>query len=192
MALYTFIIFSISWSAVLHEGFGLPVMNQSAGNVPQRQRTKRCSCINQLDSECHYFCHLDIIWVNTPSKTTVYGLGSPLARRRRSTGRCFCANPADQTCNTFCVHSSKNTAVLLRSFSEPLQEKSELNSDLQVALENLNNADSGIEVTEGSRNNARVEFLTFLRNLLRAKSRDMKMAATARQKSLRAHKPGPR
>ncbi|MCJ8728105.1 hypothetical protein PDJAM_G00000530 [Pangasius djambal] len=186
MALYTFIIFSISWSAVLHEGFGLPVMNQSAGKVPHRQRTKRCSCLSQLDSECHYFCHLDIIWVNTPSKTTVYGLGSPLARRRRSTGRCFCANPADQTCNTFCVHSSKNTAVLLRSFSEPLQEKSELNSDLQVALENLNNADSGIELTEGSTNDARVEFLTLLRNLSRAKSRAMKMAASARQK------PGPR
>ncbi|XP_053490911.1 endothelin-2 [Ictalurus furcatus] len=192
MALYIFIIFSISWSAMLHEGFGLPVINQSAGNVPHRQRTKRCSCITQLDSECHYFCHLDIIWVNTPSKTTVYGLGSPLARRRRSAGRCFCANPADQTCNTFCVHSSDNTAVLLRSFSEPLQEKPELNSDLHVALENLNNADSGIEVTEGSMNNAHVEFQTFLRNLLRAKSRAMNMAATAKQKSLRAHKPGPR
>lgn len=59
--------------------------------------------------------------------------------------------------------SSDNTADLLRSFSEPLQEKPEFNSDLHVALENLNNADSGIEVTEGSMNNAHVEFQTFLR-----------------------------
>ncbi|XP_058251490.1 endothelin-2 [Hemibagrus wyckioides] len=191
MALYSFIIFSISWSAVLHEGFGLSVKNQSAENVPQRHRTKRCSCINQVDSECYYFCHLDIIWVNTPGKTTVYGLGSPLARRRRSTGRCLCANPADQTCNAFCFHSSKNTAIPQRSFSELRQEKSELNSDLHVAVENLNNAVSGIEATDGE-NNAHVKFLTFLRNFLRAKSRAMKMADSARQKSLRAHKQGPR
>ncbi|XP_027005538.1 endothelin-2 isoform X2 [Tachysurus fulvidraco] len=171
MALCSFIVFSISWSAVLHEGFGLPVKNQPDEIVPHRQRTKRCSCINQLDSECYYFCHLDIVWVNTPGKTTVYGLGSPLARRRRSTGRCFCDNPADQTCNTFCSHSPNITAVLLKSFSEPLQEKSELNSDLHVA---------------------HVEFLTLLRNLMRAKSRAMKMAHTVKPKSLRAHKQGPR
>lgn len=29
-------------------------------------RTKRCSCNSWLDKECIYFCHLDIIWVNTP------------------------------------------------------------------------------------------------------------------------------
>ncbi|KAK2854728.1 hypothetical protein Q7C36_006597 [Tachysurus vachellii] len=192
MALCSFIVFSISWSAVLHEGFSLPVKNQPAEIVPHRQRTKRCSCINQLDSECHYFCHLDIVWVNTPGKTTVYGLGSPLARRRRSTGRCFCDNPADQTCNTFCSHSSNITAVLLRSFSEPLQEKSELNSDLHAAVENRNNADSRIKASSESVNSAHVEFLTLLRNLLRAKSRAMKMADTVRPKSLRAHNQGPR
>uniref|UniRef100_A0A8C7D366 Endothelin-2-like n=1 Tax=Oncorhynchus kisutch TaxID=8019 RepID=A0A8C7D366_ONCKI len=67
-------------------------------NLPNPVRTKRCACNNQLDSECHYFCHLDIIWVNTPSKTTVYGLGSPLSRRRRSAGRCVCADSDDHTC----------------------------------------------------------------------------------------------
>lgn len=36
------------------------------------------------------------------SKTTVYGLGSALSRRRRSTCRCTCANPDDQTCASFC------------------------------------------------------------------------------------------
>ena len=29
-------------------------------------RTRRCSCSSWLDKECVYFCHLDIIWVNTP------------------------------------------------------------------------------------------------------------------------------
>ena len=38
------------------------------------------------------------------SKTTVYGLGSALSRRRRSTGRCSCAKPDDQSCTSFCRH----------------------------------------------------------------------------------------
>lgn len=29
-------------------------------------RPRRCSCSSWLDKECVYFCHLDIIWVNTP------------------------------------------------------------------------------------------------------------------------------
>lgn len=32
----------------------------------QHVRTKRCSCNSWDDKECIYFCHLDIIWVNTP------------------------------------------------------------------------------------------------------------------------------
>uniref|UniRef100_A0A3Q3IXA9 Endothelin-like toxin domain-containing protein n=1 Tax=Monopterus albus TaxID=43700 RepID=A0A3Q3IXA9_MONAL len=91
----------------------------------QRVRTKRCACSSQLDSECHYFCHLDIIWVNTPSKTTVYGLGGALSRRKRSTGRCTCASPGDQYCTSFCLHR----AVASRSMrtwdaAEPNKNKS--------------------------------------------------------------------
>lgn len=52
----------------------LPVMKQlkveaSNGAPTQRVRTKRCACSSPMDSECHYFCHLDIIWVNTPRWT---------------------------------------------------------------------------------------------------------------------------
>uniref|UniRef100_A0A8C1SZS1 Endothelin 2 n=1 Tax=Cyprinus carpio TaxID=7962 RepID=A0A8C1SZS1_CYPCA len=87
-------------------GFGYPLSEQSeaSSNPPalKRVRTKRCSCSSWLDNECIYFCHLDIIWVNTPNKITPFGLGSPLSRRRRSTGRCECANPADRTCSSFC------------------------------------------------------------------------------------------
>uniref|UniRef100_A0A8C5C547 Endothelin-like toxin domain-containing protein n=1 Tax=Gadus morhua TaxID=8049 RepID=A0A8C5C547_GADMO len=68
------------------------------------RRTRRCSCNSRQDSECHYFCHLDIIWINTQSKTTLYGLGSSVARRRRAAGRCFCASPTDRTCSRFCCH----------------------------------------------------------------------------------------
>ncbi|KAM6994705.1 endothelin-2 isoform 2-T2 [Tautogolabrus adspersus] len=85
----------ITFWASVQDGFGLPVMEQlhaeADDNVPtQRVRTKRCACSSQMDSECHYFCHLDIIWINTP---------------RRSTCRCTCASPGDQTCTNFCKHS---------------------------------------------------------------------------------------
>nr|XP_057940883.1 endothelin-2 isoform X2 [Doryrhamphus excisus] len=79
----------------------------SSDDVPlPRMRSKRCACSSVLDSECHYFCHLDIIWVNTASKTTIYGLGGTLSRRRRrrSAGRCTCENVDDLTCAGFCHH----------------------------------------------------------------------------------------
>ncbi|XP_051921527.1 endothelin-2 isoform X1 [Hippocampus zosterae] len=65
-------------------------------------RSKRCACSSVHDSECFYFCHLDIIWVNTPSKTTLYGLGGAKARQPRSAGRCTCANLDDLICTRFC------------------------------------------------------------------------------------------
>lgn len=43
----------------------------TATPVPVRHiRNKRCSCATFLDKECVYFCHLDIIWVNTPEYVT--------------------------------------------------------------------------------------------------------------------------
>uniref|UniRef100_A0A3B4F9A1 Endothelin-like toxin domain-containing protein n=1 Tax=Pundamilia nyererei TaxID=303518 RepID=A0A3B4F9A1_9CICH len=102
LALYYCRVFTLQYKSL-----GLPVMNQMEVEVQERVpthrlRTKRCACSNPLDSECHYFCHLDIIWINTPSKTTVYGLGGAFSRRRRSTGRCTCANRDDQPCTKFC------------------------------------------------------------------------------------------
>ncbi|XP_051246113.1 endothelin-2 [Dicentrarchus labrax] len=96
----------------LQEGCGLPLSDRAElpaqAPHPHRVRTKRCSCNSWDDKECIYFCHLDIIWVNTPSKLLPYGLGSPLSRRRRSTDRCECLNPADKTCSGFCRKSSEN------------------------------------------------------------------------------------
>ncbi|XP_030002943.1 endothelin-2-like [Sphaeramia orbicularis] len=98
-------------SVALHESCGFPLSEQGELPVqarhPPRVRTKRCSCNSWDDKECIYFCHLDIIWVNTPSKLLPYGLGSPLSRRRRrSADRCECTNPADKTCSGFCHKSS--------------------------------------------------------------------------------------
>ncbi|NXA08681.1 EDN1 protein, partial [Sapayoa aenigma] len=77
------------------------------------RRARRCSCSSLLDEECVYFCHLDIIWINTPEKTVPYGLGGP-SRSRRSlkdmmpemliepSSRCLCANQKDKKCLNFC------------------------------------------------------------------------------------------
>lgn len=31
-----------------------------------KSRPKRCTCYSYKDKECVYYCHLDIIWINTP------------------------------------------------------------------------------------------------------------------------------
>ncbi|MEJ1284726.1 endothelin 1 [Cricetulus griseus] len=66
-----------------------------------------------MDKECVYFCHLDIIWVNTPERVVPYGLGSP-SRSKRSLkdllspkttdhgNRCQCAQQKDRKCWNFC------------------------------------------------------------------------------------------
>lgn len=77
------------------------------------RRSKRCSCSSLMDKECVYFCHLDIIWVNTPERVVPYGLGSP-SRSKRSLkdllptkttdqgNRCQCAHQKDKKCWNFC------------------------------------------------------------------------------------------
>uniref|UniRef100_A0A8D2BCC6 Endothelin-2 n=1 Tax=Sciurus vulgaris TaxID=55149 RepID=A0A8D2BCC6_SCIVU len=92
----------------LHEGKGQaaatleqPVLSPRAQGAHLRLR--RCSCSSWLDKECVYFCHLDIIWVNTPGQTAPYGLGNPPRRRRRSLPRrCECSSTGDPACATFC------------------------------------------------------------------------------------------
>uniref|UniRef100_A0A3P9PHM4 Endothelin 2 n=1 Tax=Poecilia reticulata TaxID=8081 RepID=A0A3P9PHM4_POERE len=95
----------------LQDGCGLPLSDQQEALVSEPHqrhiRTKRCSCSNWEDRECIYFCHLDIIWVNTPSKILPYGMGSSASRRRRSASRCECHDPADKTCRGFCHKNFK-------------------------------------------------------------------------------------
>nr|XP_056710952.1 endothelin-1 [Euleptes europaea] len=77
------------------------------------RRSKRCSCSSLEDKECVYFCHLDIIWINTPERIVPYGLGGPSRTRRsledltvanleETRDRCQCTNIRDKKCRNFC------------------------------------------------------------------------------------------
>ncbi|XP_013871253.1 endothelin-3 [Austrofundulus limnaeus] len=94
-----------------------------------KPRQKRCTCYSYKDKECVYYCHLDIIWINTPERTVPYGMSSyrgPQRRRRAADGRvsqrdwttaprCVCAGTeTDPDCWVFCQLSPRQS-VLTRS-----------------------------------------------------------------------------
>ncbi|XP_029008024.1 endothelin-3 [Betta splendens] len=96
----------------------------AAGELPgARRRQKRCTCYTYKDKECVYYCHLDIIWINTPEHTVPYGMssyrGSVRTRRaaRAEQGprpgggarRCACTLESDPGCSNFCMDSSHRT-----------------------------------------------------------------------------------
>ncbi|KAM4724676.1 endothelin-1 [Anableps anableps] len=96
----------------------------AAAAGPQRHvRNKRCSCATFLDKECVYFCHLDIIWVNTPERVVSYGLGNaPRAKRDVSDSmattrapRCRCLRGNDSSCVNFCLRSDTAAGARIRS-----------------------------------------------------------------------------
>ncbi|KAM6296129.1 endothelin-2 [Aegotheles albertisi] len=97
------LLLALALCALLGDGMGHPPPESPPGAAnAAHPRTKRCSCNSWLDKECIYFCHLDIIWVNTPGHTAPYGLGSPPRRRKRSLSRCQCSHSRDNICATFC------------------------------------------------------------------------------------------
>lgn len=86
-----------------------------------KTRSKRCTCFSSRDKECVYYCHLDIIWINTPERMVPYGMSSYRGHqrfRRTSDGlpsdpegtasqRCVCADPSgDRQCGGFCKSRS--------------------------------------------------------------------------------------
>ncbi|XP_041802546.1 endothelin-3b [Chelmon rostratus] len=90
-----------------------------------KSRPKRCTCYSYKDKECVYYCHLDIIWINTPERTVPYGMSSyrgPQRLRRAVDGRaanheeaktqrCVCALlDTDPGCHNFCLSSLQQTA----------------------------------------------------------------------------------
>ncbi|XP_044154749.1 endothelin-3 [Bufo gargarizans] len=87
-------------------------LEPDSGGAHRRER--RCTCYTYKDKECVYYCHLDIIWINTPERTVPYGLSSyrgsvrekrDADRRRMSSltqPRCSCTDPSDQRCVNFC------------------------------------------------------------------------------------------
>ncbi|KAM3922385.1 endothelin-3 isoform 2-T2 [Leptodactylus fuscus] len=88
-------------------------LEPDSGGAHRRER--RCTCYTYKDKECVYYCHLDIIWINTPERTVPYGLSSyrGSVREKRSTNRrqmgsmsqprCSCTDPNDQRCVNFCI-----------------------------------------------------------------------------------------
>ncbi|XP_039092781.1 endothelin-3 [Hyaena hyaena] len=87
---------------------------------PVHHRARRCTCFTYKDKECVYYCHLDIIWINTPERTVPYGLSNYRGsfRARRSAGpfprspqpskrtlRCACVRSQDRACLHFCART---------------------------------------------------------------------------------------
>ncbi|XP_034497075.1 endothelin-3 isoform X2 [Ailuropoda melanoleuca] len=93
---------------------------QASKGGPVHHRARRCTCFTYKDKECVYYCHLDIIWINTPERTVPYGLSNYRGsfRGRRSTGpfpqipqpskwtlRCACVQSQDSACLHFCART---------------------------------------------------------------------------------------
>ncbi|XP_066093073.1 endothelin-3 isoform X1 [Saccopteryx bilineata] len=93
---------------------------QAAKGGPVHRRARRCTCFTYKDKECVYYCHLDIIWINTPERTVPYGLSNYRGRfrGRRSarpfpqspqpskwTLRCACVTSHDPACVHFCTQT---------------------------------------------------------------------------------------
>ncbi|KAI5627155.1 hypothetical protein C0J50_13653 [Silurus asotus] len=102
-----------------HERRGLPTQ---LDHKPQH-REKRCSCENLKDRECVYFCHIGIVWVNTPSHVIPYGVGFRPMRRRRHVERCFCTTNKDRECTTFCSSRADNPTLRSSPRMFPTQYK---------------------------------------------------------------------
>ncbi|XP_059897697.1 endothelin-1 [Gadus macrocephalus] len=69
------------------------------------RREKRCSCENPRDKECVYFCHVGILWINTPSQVVSYGS----VRLRRDLDRCLCTDHHDDGCLRYCSANRKRS-----------------------------------------------------------------------------------
>ncbi|XP_026188632.1 endothelin-3b [Mastacembelus armatus] len=93
---------------------------QLHGAAEPRTRPKRCTCYSYRDKECVYYCHLDIIWINTPERTVPYGMssyrgpqrvrravgGQPVEHEGAKSPRCICAElDTDTECRDFCLSS---------------------------------------------------------------------------------------
>ncbi|XP_041656358.1 endothelin-3b [Cheilinus undulatus] len=101
-------------------GSGGPTGPHLAEATAAKSRPKRCTCYSYKDKECVYYCHLDIIWINTPERTVPYGMSSYRGpqrirrdvtkqapeRERAKTQRCICVSTdSDPECSYFCLSS---------------------------------------------------------------------------------------
>ncbi|XP_050999880.1 endothelin-3 [Acomys russatus] len=114
---------------------------QGTEGVPAHHRPRRCTCFTYKDKECVYYCHLDIIWINTPEQTVPYGLSNYRGslRGKRSSGpfpessqpspwtrsRCACMETDDKACAHFCAHPADVTSDSRRVQRPAAEEKGE-------------------------------------------------------------------
>nr|XP_048297226.1 endothelin-3 [Myodes glareolus]XP_048297227.1 endothelin-3 [Myodes glareolus] len=114
---------------------------QEAQGVPAHHRPRRCTCFTYKDKECVYYCHLDIIWINTPEQTVPYGLSNYRGslRGKRSSGpfpnssqpssrtrlRCACMERDDKACALFCAHTADINSDSWRPGKSAAEEKEE-------------------------------------------------------------------
>ncbi|XP_003787794.1 endothelin-3 isoform X1 [Otolemur garnettii] len=114
--------------------------DQEAEKGPEHHRSRRCTCFTYKDKECVYYCHLDIIWINTPEQTVPYGLSNYRGsfRGRRSVGpswgsrqpseqthtRCACVGREDKACLHFCTQTL-NASSSSRTATKPDKEEEE-------------------------------------------------------------------
>ncbi|XP_028308965.1 endothelin-3-like [Gouania willdenowi] len=103
---------------------GAAVVSASSQLSEAKSRQKRCTCYSYKDKECVYYCHLDIIWINTPERTVPYGMSSYRGPQRSKRAvseaktpedvkmpRCFCPSSADADpwCHQFCKERPMKT-----------------------------------------------------------------------------------
>uniref|UniRef100_A0A5F9CZP0 Endothelin-3 n=1 Tax=Oryctolagus cuniculus TaxID=9986 RepID=A0A5F9CZP0_RABIT len=110
---------------------GSPGRGQAAEGDPGHHRARRCTCFTYKDKECVYYCHLDIIWINTPEQTVPYGLSSYRGslRGKRAVGpfpgseqpspqtpvRCRCVGREDKACTRFCSQAVDTRRLTARA-----------------------------------------------------------------------------
>ncbi|XP_059508628.1 endothelin-1-like isoform X1 [Stegostoma tigrinum] len=101
----------------------------NAALVRPRARVKRCTCYSYKDKECVYYCHLDVIWMNTPERIVPYGLTN-VQRHKRSDkvetsvslmvprARCICTVETDWQCSQFCQQNERCRGRKFCGFSD--------------------------------------------------------------------------
>uniref|UniRef100_A0AAZ3S4B3 Endothelin-1 n=1 Tax=Oncorhynchus tshawytscha TaxID=74940 RepID=A0AAZ3S4B3_ONCTS len=134
-----FSVLSIVYSGIVQTVTSAPMGKETAVATPappvpvRHIRNKRCSCATFLDKECVYFCHLDIIWVNTPERVVSYGLGNASRKKRaikdpevsQQDPRCQCVSEDDGTCIRFCQlenHLRYGTAAMIHTVIRPVPD----------------------------------------------------------------------
>ncbi|KAF5927160.1 hypothetical protein HPG69_016632 [Diceros bicornis minor] len=72
---------------------------QAVQGDPVPRRARRCTCFTYKDKECVYYCHLDIIWINTPDQPSPEAVGRVLCCGEELTASPFTSSAAG---NPFC------------------------------------------------------------------------------------------